>query len=478
MLDCQEQGNKISSKVFINFEKVHVILYSYNEEGELRLLLNSKEDKNNSEKHFSMITSEINDMDTSPTIACCRVMTARFFGLFTEANLLKISQGEELNKENLDFYKPDKCETIPWYKLRDTKSFINWIRNMESNPIQFDDVEGEMIYLIEIPLINTENLNKNLAKINYPFEFEYITQENDKKLKLDGETIKILNSFNIDAHIKSSNFEETYVMLSCVPPRDKEVDDAGSFLLFNLFTGLYRRNKERWLYYTAAKNEFPSDEILKSPQCKALIIPGSASNVYNMEPHTINTIAFLKNFMSSSEFNHVKYLGICFGHQIFSEALGGKVMKRPDCFVHAIEEIHINPGFWDLDFMKQNPIQDKRVSYKIKQIHRDDVVTCPSGLQNFAVSDSCTNEVFASSDSRVLTMQGHPEYTPEYFFFRTFKVFIRELSTITDEDEYGQLCNERFEKYVSERKAEIGQIDYEMRAICYHFLKHSYKSEL
>jgi GMP synthase-like glutamine amidotransferase len=489
--------SKVPYKMYNKYERVNIILYSYDENKELQILLcKKKENKETSSKqdnltnrNFSIISSPISHMDSCAAIACCRVMSSDFFGLFTEENLNKISENKnhDILANDLDFFDPEKYESIPWYRLRDAKSFLYYINKMLSNPIQYDEFQGEMIYLFEMPFLDMKKFNENLEKINYPFEFAYINYENfftkeggEKNITLDEHSQKLLSSFNVKEHILDSQIlEDIYLMISCVPHRP---DDLPSGLLFPLFTGLYRKNKEKWLYYTADKNEFPSDEIIKLPQCKAIIIPGSASNVYHMERHTVNTIKFIKNFMGNPEFNHVKYLGVCFGHQIFSEALGGKVMPRTDPMVHSVEEIQIEPSFWDLDFMKENSLheEEKRSCYKIKQIHRDDVVNLPEILHNYAKSCTCSNEVFASKDSRILTMQGHPEYTPEFFFFRAAKIFLANINEENEnlddlnEKKYAEKCNKIFHEYVSE-KTEVGQIDHEMRAICYHFLKHIYR---
>lgn len=501
-------NSKVPYKMYNKYERVNIIIYSYDENKELQILLCKKKEisssntrkENLTNQNFSIISTSITNMDSCAAIACCRVMSSEFFGLFSEEIMNKFSQNQEkqhdyeISAKDLDFFHFDQNNfplPIPWYRLSDSKSFFYYLNKMLSNVTQYDEFKGEMIYFFPIPFIEIKKFNENLQKINYPYEFTFINYEkkilNGKNsdnsdygidIKIDDHSLDIFSSFDFKTHIlDSQNLEDIYIMISCVPYRK---DDLPSGLLFPLFTGLYRKNKEKWLYYTADKNEFPKDEIIKSPKCKAIIIPGSASNVYHMETHTVNTIKFIQNFVHNPEFNHVKYLGVCFGHQIFSEALGGKVKPRTQPMVHSVEEIEIEPSFWDLDFLKENPISERKSCYKIKQIHRDDVVDLPQILHNFAKSCSCSNEVFASKDSRILTMQGHPEYTPEFFFFRASKLFLGKVNKMTeiasDEGKYAETCNKLFNEYVSE-KSEVGHIDHEMRAICYHFLKYDFRAK-
>jgi GMP synthase (glutamine-hydrolysing) len=57
----------------------------------------------------------------------------------------------------------------------------------------------------------------------------------------------------------------------------------------------------------------------------AIILTGSASNVPDREPWVLQTEAWLRRVVS----NDVPTLGICFGHQILGQALGGTVEKNP-----------------------------------------------------------------------------------------------------------------------------------------------------
>ena len=60
---------------------------------------------------------------------------------------------------------------------------------------------------------------------------------------------------------------------------------------------------------------------------KAIIFPGAHFSVYQDETH--DWIRQLKEFakMVFYDFPHIKMVGICFGHQLISATLGGKVER-------------------------------------------------------------------------------------------------------------------------------------------------------
>lgn len=57
----------------------------------------------------------------------------------------------------------------------------------------------------------------------------------------------------------------------------------------------------------------------------AIVITGSAANVPEREPWMLRTEAWLRDAVGAG----VPVLGICFGHQILAQALGGEVIRNP-----------------------------------------------------------------------------------------------------------------------------------------------------
>ena len=113
--------------------------------------------------------------------------------------------------------------------------------------------------------------------------------------------------------------------------------------------------------------------------------------------------------------NHpkVKFLGICFGMQIFVTAMGGKVEKMAAPFVRGPTQINLSDDFWNLEFVKKSGVP-KNQNLFMMQAHGDECTFIPDDLKikNFGKSDTCLNEILVCDDERICLIQGHPEYHP------------------------------------------------------------------
>ncbi|HRC88309.1 MAG TPA: type 1 glutamine amidotransferase, partial [Thermoanaerobaculia bacterium] len=71
--------------------------------------------------------------------------------------------------------------------------------------------------------------------------------------------------------------------------------------------------------YAAIDGEVPSDPH----ECDAWLVTGSRHGVYERTPWMLRTEELLRKAMNA----RVPVVGICFGHQMLAQALGGKVIK-------------------------------------------------------------------------------------------------------------------------------------------------------
>jgi hypothetical protein len=135
------------------------------------------------------------------------------------------------------------------------------------------------------------------------------------------------------------NFD-IYIILSCKPTSKNKSDQAGIYNFPALFQGLYRSSREKWLYCTAALDEYPDSGILK--RIKAIIIPGSHISVYD----NYNYLNKTKDFIVFINTNYnIKMLGICFGAQFIGDLYDGKVKPRKGEFFKDTETIKFDKIF-------------------------------------------------------------------------------------------------------------------------------------
>lgn len=108
-------------------------------------------------------------------------------------------------------------------------------------------------------------------------------------------------------------------------------------------------------------------------------------------------IAPLEKFLRQAFAAAVPIVGVCFGHQILAQALGGKVEKFS--------------GGWQVgatDYVRADGAKDTIMAW-----HQDQVVELPEGAAVIGASDLCANAMLAYGD-KALTVQAHPEFTPAF----------------------------------------------------------------
>lgn len=118
------------------------------------------------------------------------------------------------------------------------------------------------------------------------------------------------------------------------------------------------------------------------------LLTGSRHGAY--EDHAF--IPPLEDFIRRVHDAGVPMVGICFGHQIIAQALGGTVVKHPGGWA---------VGAQDYDFGGQ-PVT-------LNAWHQDQVVALPPGAQVAGRNAFCENAALIYGD-RAFTVQAHPEF--------------------------------------------------------------------
>ena len=140
--------------------------------------------------------------------------------------------------------------------------------------------------------------------------------------------------------------------------------------------------------FRVVEGEFPASVTT----CDGWLITGSRHGTYEDHPW----IPPLENFIRAAFAAHVPLVGICFGHQIIAQAMGGKVERFAGGW---------SIGATDYDFGGQN--------LTLNAWHRDQVTRAPDGAKVIASNDFCANAALLYDD-RALTLQAHPEFRPDF----------------------------------------------------------------
>jgi GMP synthase-like glutamine amidotransferase len=149
--------------------------------------------------------------------------------------------------------------------------------------------------------------------------------------------------------------------------------------------------------YDVEEGEYPQniDEV------DAYLITGSKSSVYEDK----QWIHKLEDYVREIHAAGIKIVGICFGHQLVAQALGGKTEKSEKGWgvgAHSARFKHL-PAWHD----------QGSDEFTLLVSHQDQVVEPALGSEVLAGSDFCANAVCQLGD-QILTFQAHPEFLKGY----------------------------------------------------------------
>ncbi|MEN9434438.1 MAG: hypothetical protein RLZZ422_2027 [Pseudomonadota bacterium] len=164
-------------------------------------------------------------------------------------------------------------------------------------------------------------------------------------------------------------------------------------------------------------------DLPQSPQeCEGWLITGSRHGVYDNLPWIEPLKAFIREIHAAKQ----PLIGICFGHQIIAEALGGKVVKSPKGWGLGLHEYEVKSAIPHL------PETEAVGQLKIHAMHQDQVVQLPPDAKVLASSEFCEYAGLVYGD-HIFTLQGHPEFSQEFeealIRLRTGAVFPKEKAS-------------------------------------------------
>ena len=454
---------------YMTLKKVHLFLYSKNDKNNYEFILYARNDEEKEEKYNHMF-NVINQSDNGSIYSISRFLTKNFANVFTDEFISKLNKKEKPETKN--DYKDLKL-----YELWENEVFLFWLDKLSQNLIQYDEIKEEIIYFLEIPFISMDELNSLMKQENKTFI--YLNENNYENIKLSDETkslFEMIQFSKMKEHIlntikmKEEKKYKIYIILSLKTPGK---DQNGFFHFPALFQSLYRKNNEEWKFINVSTDGLPSEELIS--KTKAILIPGSNLSVYNDYDFLRKTEVFLKKLIEDILFNNkypnLKILGICFGMQIIISALGGKITKMKEPPKGTPEQIEIiNDKFYEFNFYKNIGIEKKKY-LKISEAHGDEISEYPDEkykIKLFGSSKSCKNEIMVDEKEKILLIQGHPEYHPQFNSHRVAKFYIQfRLKKEPTKEEIEKFIDE----YINNKDTQNVNIE-EFRKMCCYFMKH------
>jgi GMP synthase (glutamine-hydrolysing) len=142
-----------------------------------------------------------------------------------------------------------------------------------------------------------------------------------------------------------------------------------------------------------------SDPLPARAELAGVIVTGSAASVYEQLPWMLRAAAYLRELVAAD----VPVLGICFGHQLLGEALGGRVARNPNG-----REI----GTQVLEVGARDAVFGEGPRMLVNTTHIDSVVELPPGAERFARTALEPNAALKFGPS-AWGVQYHPEVDAE-----------------------------------------------------------------
>jgi len=131
----------------------------------------------------------------------------------------------------------------------------------------------------------------------------------------------------------------------------------------------------------------------------AYLLTGSPAGVYEPLPWIAPLMEFIRTAKES------KMIGVCFGHQVMAQALGGEVVKSPKGWCAGLHEYEVvHPQRWTNGEQK----------VAIPASHQDQVVVQPPNTTVVAASAFTPYAALAWTDRPAISFQFHPEFSVGY----------------------------------------------------------------
>lgn len=185
-------------------------------------------------------------------------------------------------------------------------------------------------------------------------------------------------------------------ILNAIDPSKSQVNWGGSPIDAYIRFLQSAPNDFRFTGYTVALGEFPADANLYD----GYVITGSPSGAYETDAWILALMDFIRQAYKLGK----KLVGICFGHQIIAQALGGHVEKSAKGWGLGLKPFAVTGN--------KSWMNEPVTACSLYFVHQDQVLDLPPQAEHLAGNEFCPNVMYAIGE-QVLGVQGHPEFTPE-----------------------------------------------------------------
>ena len=162
--------------------------------------------------------------------------------------------------------------------------------------------------------------------------------------------------------------------------------DTGDYA--DLFEQLLQGNGFTFRVWSVVDMDFPTSVTA----CDGWLLTGSRHGAYEDQPF----IPPLEDFIRAAFEAEVPMVGVCFGHQIIAQALGGKVEKFK--------------GGWAVGRQVYD-FGGEQIA--LNAWHQDQVVSLPASATVCATNEFCENAALLYG-KRAFTVQAHPEFETDF----------------------------------------------------------------
>ena len=181
-----------------------------------------------------------------------------------------------------------------------------------------------------------------------------------------------------------------------------------------------RKVRDLGVYAEVAASDTPASELKGR---KGIIISGGPASVYDPSSPTIDPAVLASG---------IPVLGICYGQQLMSHLLGGRVEKgeRGEYGFAQMDPLKTDSLLWGVTGKQQ-----------VWMSHRDQVAALPEGFETIASTSTCPIAAIADTKRNLYAVQFHPEVVHTACGPRILENFVMQIAGCAkDWDPAGQLA--------------------------------------